>query len=219
MTSILKLLVIPSQTVISSLLWVILLSIHNLSGSTGSVITSQISCSGINLSIKNLLIGVTNLIFLRNYFMRFINKYPVESKYEIQRHGTVFLQMLYFDNYVVCNINSDDANKIVAPCFVKNEIAKPPFTNRINQSSPFPKNLEHAHKVRWCHPFPNRLAERKLGWVTMRPIIQATYHKFLNWLHLVMSTLLVLRILKITYVNVILKIIYSVLRTTHQKFI
>ena len=100
---------------------------------------------------------------LRKYFMRLINKYPLEIKYEIQRHGNVFLQMLYFDNYVVCNINGDGANKIVAPCFVKIEIAKPPFTNRINQSWPFPKNLEHAHKVRWCHPFPNRLAERKWG--------------------------------------------------------
>ena len=38
-----------------------------------------------------------------------------------------------------------------------------PFTNRINLSSPFPKNLKHAHKVRWCYPFPNRLAERKQG--------------------------------------------------------
>ena len=70
-------------------------------------------------------------------------------------------------------------------------------------SSPFPKNLEHVHKVRWCYPFPNRLAERKWGLATMRRIIQATYHIFLSWHHLVMSTLLVLRILKNTVLSML----------------
>ena len=51
---------------------VTLLSIYNQSGSTGSVITSQISCSGLNLSIKNSLIVVTN--FAKVLFVRFINK-------------------------------------------------------------------------------------------------------------------------------------------------
>ena len=85
---------------------------------------------------------------LRKSLMRFINKYPVEIKYGVQRHDNLFLQMLYFNNYVVCNINSDD-NEIITPCFVKIEnIVKLPFTNRINLSSPFPKNIEHAHKMR-----------------------------------------------------------------------
>ena len=81
--------------------------------------------------------------------MRFINKYPVEIKYGVQRHDNLFLQMLYFDNYVVCSINSDDVNKIVTPCFVKIEnIFKPPFTTRINLSPPpFPTNLEHTHNL------------------------------------------------------------------------
>ena len=36
--------------------------------------------------------------------------------------------MLYFDIYVVCNSNSDDVNKIIAPCFVKiKNIAKLPL--------------------------------------------------------------------------------------------
>ena len=62
------------------------------------------------------------------FFMRFINKYPVEIKYGVQRHDNLFLQMLYFDNYVVCNINRDDVNTIVSPCFVKIEnIAKLPL--------------------------------------------------------------------------------------------
>ena len=71
---------------------------------------------------------------LRKSFMRFINKYPVEIKYGIQRHDNLFLQMLYFDNYVVCNINRDDVNTIVSPCFVKIEnIAKPPIFIRFRK--------------------------------------------------------------------------------------
>ena len=99
---------------------------------------------------------------LRKSFMRFINKYPVEIKYGVQRHDNLFLQMLYFDNYIVCNINRDDVNTIVSPCFVKIEnIAKLPLHKQNKLIVPFPKNLKHAHKVRWCYPFPNRLAERK----------------------------------------------------------
>ena len=70
--------------------------------------------------------------------------------------------MLYFDNYVVCNINRDDVNKIVTPSFVKIEnIVKLPLHNQNKPIAPFPTNLEHTHKVRWCYPFPNRLVERK----------------------------------------------------------
>ena len=75
----------------------------------------------------------------------------MEIKYGVQRHDNLFLQMLYFDNYVVYNINSDDVYKIVTPRFVK---------------------IENITK----------------GWANMRRIIQATYHLFLNWLHLVMCT-------------------------------
>ena len=65
---------------------------------------------------------------LRKSFMRFINIYPVEIKYEVQRHANLFLQMLYFDNYVLCDINSDAVYKIVTSCFVKIEnIAKLPL--------------------------------------------------------------------------------------------
>ena len=99
---------------------------------------------------------------LRKSFMRFINKYPVEIKHGVQRHDNLFLQMLHFDNYVVCNINNDDVYKTVAPCTVKIEnIAKLPL--HINRSSPFPKILEHAHKVRWRYTLSNWLAERKWG--------------------------------------------------------
>ena len=69
--------------------------------------------------------------------MRVINKYPVKTKYGVQRHDNLVLQMLYFDNYVVCNINSDDVYKIVTPCFVKIEnITKPPLHKQNKQIVP-----------------------------------------------------------------------------------
>ena len=43
----------------------------------------------------------------------------MELKTQHQRHDNLFLQMLYFDNYIICNINRDDVNKIVSPRFVK----------------------------------------------------------------------------------------------------
>ena len=57
--------------------------------------------------------------------------------------------MLYFDNYVVCNINSDDVYKIVTPCFVKIEnIAKPPppppAQTEQTDRPPFPK-ISNTH--------------------------------------------------------------------------
>ena len=52
----------------------------------------------------------------------------MEIKYGVQRHDNLFLQMLYFDNNVVCNVSRDDVNKIVTPCFVKiDNIAKLPL--------------------------------------------------------------------------------------------
>ena len=101
---------------------------------------------------------------LRKSFMRFTKKYPVEIKYGVQRYDNLFLQMLYFDNYVICNINRDDVNTIVSPCCVKIEnIAKLPLHKQNKLILPHSQNLKHAHKVRWCYPFPNRLAERKQG--------------------------------------------------------
>ena len=120
----------------------------------------------INLSIKHSLFVVTNLIFLRKYFMIFINKYPVAIKYGVQRHDNLFLQMLYFDIYVVCNINSDDVYKIVAPCFMKIEnIAKLPLHKQNKPipppPPPFPK-ISNTHK-KWgdAIPFPTCLRRER----------------------------------------------------------
>ena len=88
--------------------------------------------------------------------MIFINEYPVEIKYGVQRHDNFFLQMLYFDNNVVCNNNRNDVNKIVTPCFVKIEnIAKLPLHKQNKRiAPPFPK-ISNTH-TKWgdATPFP-----------------------------------------------------------------
>ena len=99
----------------------------------------------------------------------------------------------------------------------KHRQALPPFTNRINLSSPFPKNLEHAHKVRWCYPFPNRLVE-KVGVSNY----EAYYSGNLPHIPKLTSSSHVHPFgiknpKKHCFVNVILQIIYSVLRYTQQK--
>ena len=48
--------------------------------------------------------------------------------------------MLYFDNYVVCNINSDDVYKIVTPCFVKIENIAPPLHKQNKPIVPLSQN-------------------------------------------------------------------------------
>ena len=154
---------------------------------------------------------------MKKPFTRFINKYPAEIKYGVQGHDNLFLQILYFDNYVVCNINSDDVYKIVASCLCHRQA--PPSQTEQTDRPPFLK-ISNTHKVRWHYSLLNRLAERTCGEATMRRIIQATYHIFPNWLRLVMSTLLVLGILETTVLSMFFrKYIYSVLRTTHQKII
>ena len=94
---------------------------------------------------------------LRKSFMRFTNKYPVEIKYGVQRHDNLFVQMIYFDNYVICNINRDDVNTTVSPCFVIIEnIAKLPLhkQNKFIAPPPFP-NISNTH-TKWgdATPFP-----------------------------------------------------------------
>ena len=104
------------------------------------------------------------LNLLRKSFMRFINKYPVEIKYGIQRHDNLFLQMLFFDNTLYVISTEMMLTRLYHHVLWKLKTSpSSPFTNRINLSSPFLKSLEHLHKVRWCYPFPNRLAERKWG--------------------------------------------------------
>ena len=112
------------------------------------------------LIYQNLINRGYQCILLRKSFMRFINIYPVEIKYGVQRHDNCSFKcsILTITLYVISTV------KIVTPCFVRIEnIARLPFTNRTNRTSLFPKNLQHTHKVRWRYPLPNRLAERKWG--------------------------------------------------------
>ena len=99
-------------------------------------------------------------------FIRFINKYPVEIKYGVQRHDNFFLQILYFGNYVVCNNTSDDVYKIVVPCFVKIENIEtwkaPPSQTGQTDRPPFPK-ISNTHTKRGdAIPFPTGL-QREIG--------------------------------------------------------
>ena len=83
----------------------------------------------------------------------------MEIKYGVQRHDNLFLQMLYFGNNVVCNINSDYVNKIVTPCVVKIEnIAKLPLhkQNKLIDAPPFPK-ISNTH-TKWGDANPSQQA-------------------------------------------------------------
>ena len=92
-------------------------------------------------------------------FIRFINKCPVEIKYGVQRHGNLFLHMLFVDNYVVRYINSDAVYKIVAPCFVKIEKTSPTTPSQTEQTDRPPSpQISNTH-TKWCDatPFPTGL--------------------------------------------------------------
>ena len=124
--------------------------------------------------------------------------------------------MVSFDNYVICNINKDDVNTIVSPCCVKIEnIAKLPLHKHNKLILPLSQKSQTRTQSEVMLPLSQQASGEK---AIMRHIIQATYHIFLNWLHLVMSTLLVLRILKTTVLSMLfcnLSIVF--LRSTQQK--
>ena len=151
---------------------------------------------------------------LRKYIMIFINKYPMEIKYEVQRHGNAFLQMLCFGNYVVCNINRDDVKKIVTPCFVKIQIAKPPTTlhKQTKLIAPLFPKISNTH-TKWgdATPFPTGL-RREIGVSNYEAYNSGNLPQIPN-----VHPFCIKNPENHCYVNVILQIIYSVLRTTHQK--
>ena len=139
--------------------------------------------------------------------MRFINIYPVELKYGVQRHINLFLQMLYFDNYAVCNINSDDVYKI--------------------------QNWKHRQAPRPLHKQNKPIVSLSQKSRTHTPSQQACGEKVGVSNYEAYNSDNLPHIPKLTssshvhksirkpknhcFVNVILQIIYSVLRTTHQK--
>ena len=92
-------------------------------------------------------------------------KYPVEIKYGVQRHDNLFLQMIYFDNYVVCNINSDDVYKIVTPCFVKIEnFTRLPLHKQNKRIVPLSQKISNTHtKLGDATPLPTGLRRENVG--------------------------------------------------------
>ena len=154
---------------------------------------------------------------LRKSFMRFINKYPVEIKYGVQRHDNLFLQILYFDNYVVCNINRDDVNTIVSQCFVKIEnIAKLPLHKQNKLIVPLSQKSQTRTQSEVMLP----LSQQASG------VGVSNYEAYYsgNLPHIPKSTSSshvhpfgIKNPKKHCFINVILQIIRSVLRSTQQK--
>ena len=119
--------------------------------------------------------------------------------------------MLYFDNYVPCNINSDDVYKIVSQCFVKIE-------NIANRSSPFPQKYRTLTQSEMTLPASQQACGEKVG------VSNYKAYNSGNLPHIPKLTTsshdhpFGIRNPKIhCFVNVILQIINSVFRTTHQK--
>ena len=77
-------------------------------------------------------------------FMRFIHLYKFDIKYCFNKHDNLFSQMLCFDNYVFCNINNSDIDKIIKPCSVNihmNNSAKVLCCKQNESTTSFHKNL------------------------------------------------------------------------------
>ena len=151
--------------------------------------------------------------------MRFTNKYPVEIKYGVQRHDNLFLQMLSFDNYVICNINRDDVNKIVSPCCVKIEnIAKLPLHKQNKLILPLSQKSQTRTQSEVMLPLSQQASGEKAGVSN-----HEAYHSG-NLPHIPKLTSSshvhpfgIKNPKNHCFINVILQFIYSVLRSTQQK--
>ena len=151
--------------------------------------------------------------------MRFTNKYPVEIKYGVQRHDNLFLQMLYFDNYVICNINRNDVNTIVSPCFVKIEnIAKLPLHKQNKLIVPLSQKSQRRTQSEVMLPLSQQASGEKAGVSNY----EAYYSGNLPHIPKLTSSSHVHPFgiknpKNHCFINVILQIVYSVLRSIQQK--
>ena len=156
---------------------------------------------------------------LQKSFMRFTNKYPVEIKYGVQRHDNLFLQMLSFDNYVICNINRDDVNTIVSPCCVKIEnIAKLPLHKQNKLILPLSQKSQTRTQSEVMLPLSQQASGEKAGVSN-----HEAYHSG-NLPHIPKLTSSshvhpfgIKNPKNHCFINVILQFIYIVLRFTQQK--
>ena len=145
----------------------------------------------------------------------------MEIKYGVQRHDNLFLQMLYFDNYVVCNINRDVVNKIVTPCFVKIEnIAKLPLHKQNKLIVPLSQKsrtrtqseviLFHSQQASGDKVGVSNYEACYSGNLPHVPKLTSSSHVHPFGIKNPKNQ---------CFINVILQIIYSVLRSTQQKYI
>ena len=130
----------------------------------------------------------------------------------------MFLQMLYFDNYVICNINRDDVNTIVSPCCVKIEnIAKLPLHKQNKRIVPLSQKSQTRTQCEVMLPL-SQLASREKAGVSNYEV----YSGNLPYIPKLTSSSHVhpfgIKNLKNhCFINAILQIIYSVLRSTQHK--
>ena len=150
--------------------------------------------------------------------MRFTNKYPVEIKYGIQRHDNLFLQMLSFDNYVICNINRDDVNTIVSPCVKIENIAKLPLHKQNKLILPLSQKSQTRTQSEVMLPLSQQASGEKAGVSN-----HEAYHSG-NLPHIPKLTSSshvhpfgIKNPKNHCFINVILQFVYSVLRSTQQK--
>ena len=143
----------------------------------------------------------------------------MEIKYGVQRHDNLFLQMLSFDNYVICNINRDDVNTIVSPCCVKIEnIAKLPLHKQNKLILPLSQKSQTRTQSEVMLPLSQQASGEKVGASN-----HEAYHSG-NLPHIPKLTSSshvhpfgIKNPKNHCFINVILQFIYSVLRSTQQK--
>ena len=134
-------------------------------------------------------------------------------------NSNCFDTLLYFDNYVVCNINSHDVNKIVTRCFVKIEnIVKLPLHNQNKPIAPLSHKSGTHTQSEVMLPLSQQACGEKVG--------VSNYEAYFsgNLPHITKLTSSshvhpfgIENPKNHCFVNAILQIIYSVLRSTHQQ--
>ena len=143
----------------------------------------------------------------------------MEIEYGVQRQDNLFLQMLYFDNYVVCNINSDDVNKIVTPCFVKIEnIVKLPLRNQNKPIAPLSHKSRTHTQSEVMLPLSQQASGERVGVSNYEAYFSDNVPhttKLTSSSHI--HPFGIENPKNHCFVNAILQIINSVLRSTHQQ--
>ena len=128
--------------------------------------------------------------------------------------------MLYFDNYVVCNIKSDDVYKIITLWFVKIEnIAKLPLHKQNKPIVPISQKYRIRTQNEVLLPLSQQACGEKVGVSNYEPYNSDNLPhipKLTSSSHV--HQFGIMNPKNHSFVNVDLQIIYSVLRTTQNVY-